>query len=352
MTRRPSLRTATQEFNLVDCCKLICAFLVLAIHTRPFCEWEMLAEFRSLLTRLAVPYFFFASSYFLFVKLETSPQKEKFTILKKYLIRLSILFIFWNMVYFPFTINYLQSNEELSLRRILFTIEDIVIRGGGYYLWFFHALIFGTLLVCGLQKKLPGILIAILGGGSWLVGLALSTYFPLFSQFPLWKTFQNYVQSTIGIQNWLFFAFPYILLGYFIFKIKAKYSPKYYLGGIVLSFWALCIEAFIVMKYLHPTSTFLWISAFPITWFLARFTLSVNLPASSYYKVIRTLSVWIYVSQYLMIFLVKKISNWGNFPLESGTLMFLATALLSLVVGIILLKLARYQKLNWIKKVI
>ncbi len=87
-----------REYTAVDIAKLICALLVVAIHTEPFAGNFWLDKGFGVLTRIPVPYFFMASGYFLFL---ADKEKTSFAKLKKYCLRILLLYAVWSVFYLP-----------------------------------------------------------------------------------------------------------------------------------------------------------------------------------------------------------------------------------------------------------
>ena len=75
-----------------DLIKFIFAFFVVAIHT------EIFGAYIYLLVRIAVPLYFVISAYMLFKGMSGKDKKEQLNILKKYVIRNLLLYLFWFIV--------------------------------------------------------------------------------------------------------------------------------------------------------------------------------------------------------------------------------------------------------------
>lgn len=99
-----------KQYAAVDIAKYVSALLVVAIHTYPFLEISETFNtlFIAIVCRLAVPFFFVSSGYFLFRKLNGT-KKQNLNRLKKYLWRLISLYLVWTVIYIPYTIwNYMS----------------------------------------------------------------------------------------------------------------------------------------------------------------------------------------------------------------------------------------------------
>ena len=103
-----------KNYSLIDITKFVLAFLVIGVHTFPFSDIssELNLIFIASICRIAVPFFFVASSFFFFQK------DRKIT---SYLKRIALLYLIWTIIYSPFIIKALlnSSNLPLALLRLL-----------------------------------------------------------------------------------------------------------------------------------------------------------------------------------------------------------------------------------------
>lgn len=93
------------QFACIDLMKFICAILVVTIHTSPFKNVSPLLDYglTQYIARLAVPFFFVASGYFLFRK--TDYDNFDVNVPLTYAKRIFRLYLLWNAIYFvPFFI--------------------------------------------------------------------------------------------------------------------------------------------------------------------------------------------------------------------------------------------------------
>ena len=125
-----------QRNPTIDVFRLICAVLVVAIHTSPFSELGTGAEylFREIVPRIAVPFFFATAGYFYIGKLERG-DRCFFPYIKKTL----LIYGLWSIPYF------IQSFLEWGhLNPAAFVVEcaySFLVIGSSYHFWFFPALI-------------------------------------------------------------------------------------------------------------------------------------------------------------------------------------------------------------------
>lgn len=133
--------------------------------------------------RIAVPFFFISSSYFLFKKIKQNPENRK-EIIKKYCLRIFMLFLFWFIVQTPIMIDkyIIQSQYQIG-EAILFLLFKILLLGGFDGAWYLVALIFSVLIANAMAKysiKTNLIFAVIL----YTLCCLFSTYFNIFNFLP------------------------------------------------------------------------------------------------------------------------------------------------------------------------
>lgn len=141
-----------KQYSSIDVAKLICAIMVIAIHTQPFSRYIWLDRGAGIITRLAVPFFFVTTGFFL----NFSDAKK----VRKYVVRLIVLYIIWTIVYLPF------SFSSLSVKKFLIT-------GIVEHLWYLPAAIVAVFLtwLVGTPRKA-----IVISGVLMIIGTVMSTY--------------------------------------------------------------------------------------------------------------------------------------------------------------------------------
>ena len=151
--------------------------------------------------------------------------------------------------------------------------------------------------------------------------------------------------DVFGSRNGLFYAFPFISLGMAIAKNKSKGKTKnmsFLVKGLIISLFALAAESLLFVMFFRATSTILWLSVFPCSYFL--FLLGNN----TYIKIkketslaLRKISTLVYVSQYLFFpFYAKYVDNIS---------LFIITALTTIIFSIIIINLSNVKALSFLK---
>ena len=136
----------TKEYGGIDYFRIIAALLIVAIHTSPLASISNIADFilTRVIARVAVPFFFMTSGFFLFSN--GSAKEEK---IKRFLKKTSVIYLVTIVLYIP--INFYAG--YFYKKNLLFNIiKDIIFDGTIYHLWYLPAAILGVALVSLLIK--------------------------------------------------------------------------------------------------------------------------------------------------------------------------------------------------------
>lgn len=145
-----------QRNNSLDMVRLICAVMVIAIHTRPFLLMQSYIDGGiQILVRIAVPFFFCATGYFLKEAVSKSGATAILRTLKKNFLQ----YLFWSALYFAVIV--LENPTLFSFSSIKWMTMDFFVNGSYYHLWYMAALLwclFTLFLLCKLhlEKVLKG----------------------------------------------------------------------------------------------------------------------------------------------------------------------------------------------------
>lgn len=312
-----------QPHAAIDVTKLIMAFLVVAIHVEPFGFSFWLDKGFGIITRVCVPFFFIASSYFFFLKNGSALHYVK---------RLFILYFVWSVIYLPFSI---PRMEGMSVAQIL---KRYLWSGNGHALWYLCGSIVGFLITYGLSKVMSPKKVFYIAVAFLVVGTLKSTYAPLFE-----SVFQITIKDYIGSRNGLFYAFAYYALGLVIAKSDDSQtkSLKKNVIGFFVSMVFLIVESVIFVWWFKTRETTLWISALPLTYNFFMIVKNIKLPISDKKSVFcRKLSTLIYVSHCFFMYLLSDLQYW---------VLFLAVSLLSIAFGVLIICLSKTRWFKWLK---
>ena len=126
------------SYTNIDRFRLIAALLVIAIHTSPLLSVNETADFilTRISARVAVPFFFMVSGFFLISKYNKN-NDNLFKFIKTTLLIYSIAILF----YIPLNIYSGSFDSPVILPEI---IKDVIFNGTLYHLWYLPASITGA----------------------------------------------------------------------------------------------------------------------------------------------------------------------------------------------------------------
>lgn len=311
-----------RQYSAVDCFKFICCIMIIAIHTKPFVQNFWLDAGVGLATRFAVPYFFVATGFFFFKSMDG--QNNPAASLKKYELRMLRFYAVW------FVIHTLQNMLRGYFYSPVYYLRHFLLPNNGSILWFLPAAMLAVFMVFSLScvmdsKKVLGISIVV-----WLLGYVMSTLAPAFAGNAAVSGVIGFMRQNIGIQNGLFFGFPYIALSKVLAEEKSEMKIKRDITGILLSFLCLGVESILVVMRLHPTLTFLWLSALPLTYFTFHLTMTVTLKERPVFIAMRKMSVLIYVIHPVVIPVLNSLLEAVGLTDPQNLMLFFLTCLVSI----------------------
>lgn len=328
-----------KQYYAIDCMKFISALLVIGIHTGPFLDINMDVNFVfvQILGRIAVPFFFVASAFFFFKKIDFQERlkgKNNLHILKKYVLRLLKIYVIWSLAYIPLlAIGWMRGGVDLTT--LIRLVRDFLFTGTYYHLWFLPALIFAVvfiyLLLFTWGFKMSGVMVVIL----YIIGMTGNIYAPVLEQIPIISTcFELYMKIFTTTRNGLFFGSVFVYLGAVI--AKAKKTPKLWLSitGTIISFILLCMEAFGLKQYayMHDLVS-MYLMLVPFTYFMYQLLLVIPLKEKPIYTILRKMSLLIYVIHiYFVTFMNVLLPNNMHFTIYIGSV------ILSIGISLFILK--------------
>ncbi|HEX9025911.1 MAG TPA: acyltransferase [Clostridium sp.] len=229
------------HYGMINVLRLVFAIAVISIHTMAFksINEDLWIATSMGIARLAVPFFFIVSGYFLYNRIGS--KKESKSTLK----RLLILYTSWVLIeiitLFPMVLNSLGAPPILIIERLLF----IGITGS---LWYISSLIIAILIISPLLKKDQIILLLIIGFVLYLFGTTGDTYYGLFEKTMLNPLINGYTRVFLMPQIGITESILFVSLGTLINKYKLNEKVKK--SGLlsIISIILLLIETFALNK--------------------------------------------------------------------------------------------------------
>ena len=295
-----------KQYKTVDLFKFICAFLIIVLHTAPFSSYSKLLTFgfRNVVTVVAVPFFFVASGFIAFSKinsLETEEEKNKYMI--KHSKRLVLMYLIWSAIYFVFVlINWIQNG--FTGWALLEYVKDFFFDGSFLTIWFLPAVLTATLIVFFLRKKLSYKTIFLIAIPFYIFTLFGSSYYGLIDNVSIvGNIYDAYYSFFDSIKNGVCFGFIYVALGAYIAQNKdnIKIKNSHSIIAIAVCWVLLAIEEFGVAYFgWNDRGVDTVIMLVPMSFFMMILALNLELPGSDkFYLMCRKYS--------LLMFLVQRI---------------------------------------------
>ena len=209
----------SNRINSIDIVRLFAAILVIAIHTQAIIWFPSRANGNiQILTRVAVPFFFCTSGYFL----QKSYISKDCSAIAGTLLKLIKVYVFVSLAYFSFI--FLQ-NPILLHEPKKWMLVDFLFNGSYYHLWYMVGVIYSIAMIYMFCKlKLTKMLFP-LAALCYAVGLLGTSYYGIGSRLPVLSTLFD-SGWFLSIRRIFLMGFPFVALGWALSEGKMKFRPS------------------------------------------------------------------------------------------------------------------------------
>lgn len=199
------------NYAKLDWMKLLCAFMVIGIHTNPFQEISEVYNyiFSNVICRIAVPIFAVASSFLFYMK-----EDDTFIKLAKFEKHILKIYIVWSIIYFPLT---LIINSGVMDWKNYF--KDFFWNGSFSHLWYLPGIALAMLFVnfgLGILSDKVIFLICLL---LYMIGACGDTY-SYCADGLFYEMLKPYMNIMITTRNGIFFLPIWVMFGKIISEYK------------------------------------------------------------------------------------------------------------------------------------
>ncbi|OJG28550.1 amino-acid racemase [Enterococcus caccae] len=316
--------------------------MVVAIHTFPFQSIAPFLDEVITLTvfRVAVPFFFMITGYFLLGRLSLNFSYNNSQRVKKYLYKIGMIYLYSILLYFPLSL----LNGTISLKMNIL-LKVLIFDGSFYHLWYFPAIIIGTILVSLLLRSVGFKLTVAFSICLYLVGLGGDSWYGIVSQIPLLNKLYSFIFSwTDYTRSGLFFAPIFLCLGILVYRKNKKLTA---LKGLNLLFYVFIIGMIIESIFLHRFTNIKHDSMYlllPLGIFIL-FLMLLKWQPKLKVKESADLTLLVYIIHPLVIVIVHSISNYIPI-LKNSLLNFLLVVVCSFILAQFLLNLKRKRRVS------
>ncbi|SEP11935.1 Surface polysaccharide O-acyltransferase, integral membrane enzyme [Paenibacillus sophorae] len=340
------MMTTRNNYGAIDHFRIIAAILVIAIHTRPLSTYTVYGDFllTGILARLAVPFFFMASGFFLFRKSSES-SGPSWKMVHGYAYRIGLLYLLSILIYLPVNLyaGYFKAFGWLGL------VKDVLFDGTLYHLWYFPALFLGIYLTVYLYKKVPFPLLLAITGLLYMIGLLGDSYFGITIMSPTLHAIYSQMFTIFDYtRNGLFFSPIFLALGASLgIRPGSLHSVRVSAVCFAVFLGLMLAEGVLLEHHAWPRHDSMYIFLVPAAYYLFQWLISL-LGKSN--RDLRQISTWMYIVHPLIIVLVRgvgKVTDLRWLLLSNSVSHFVSVTLLSALVAIVIARIgARRDKRN------
>ena len=334
MQKNPLYNTSSISFF-----QYLFAIAVILVHSGRLTSYEPLHfGLKSMLGRLAVPFFIVCASFFLKQSLGNSKK------MKTYLVKIVKTYLFWSFVYLPYAWLFFSS---LNLPVYLFpagVLIALIYLGMCYQLWYIPAFLLGLFLVNQLVKRLGMVWTGLITFLLYCWGL-IETYSAYLDTTSLLKGYQLYSNLFFTARNGLFYTPIFIFMGYYLYDhFHAQTFRVHRWEKLSLAFGLFCMEGIIIFQHEGIDKNFFFLLPF-VTVYLVNACLRSSFLKSYDLQYLKQMSMALYFSH--PIFIEWARYGFSNVPLsypDRGKLIFVVALLGSHLFGLVMLSYHSWQK--------
>lgn len=327
MQKNPLYNTSSISFF-----QYLFAIAVILVHSGRLTSYEPLHfGLKSMLGRLAVPFFIVCASFFLKQSLGNSKK------MKTYLAKIVKTYLFWSFVYLPYAWLFFSS---LHLPIYLFpagVLIALIYLGMCYQLWYIPAFLLGFVLVNQLVKHLGMVWTGLITFLLYCWGL-IETYSAYLDTTSLLKGYQLYSNLFFTARNGLFYTPIFIYMGYYLYDhFHAQTFRIHRWQKLALAFGLFCMEGIIIFQHQGIDKNFFFLLPF-VTVYLVNACLRSSFLKSYDLQYLKQMSIALYFSH--PIFIEWARYGFSSLPLsypDRGKLIFVTALFGSHLFGLAML---------------
>lgn len=324
--KNKKIRVGIDEF------RFIAAFLVILAHVGPLANINSTANYilTDIISRIAVPFFFMVTGYFVLSKgLE---NKELFNQYIKKIVKLYILVI---LIFLPFNIY----KGDFNNLNIIEGIKAIFLDGTFYHLWYFPSLILGLYITRFILQKIPKNFQAIMVIFLYIIGLLGDSYYGLTLQNTFLLNIYNVIFSVFSYtRNGLFLTPIFLYMGYKLSSNQKPITLSKNTVFFILSFSLMIFEGLILKNFNYSRHTSMYIMLIPTMYFL----LTLLCRSGQARKSLRDITLYMYIFHPLVIILIRVLSkpiHMKEVIVDNPLVLFLVTLIATIVLAVLLEKI-------------
>lgn len=318
-----------KTYKTIDVMKLFFANCIVILHSYAY---EVLPgilsfAFEKAVLRLAVPFFFVVSGFFLGKKIKRKESVD--TIIKVYVNRLLVPLLFWGGLNTLLEIHKLI-NESYSANEIVRQILKHIIFYPYGAMWYVYASVIGIVLLRPFLKSDKLNIAMIIGTCLYLFALLCNNYYFVAESVGISSFIDNYMEIFVSARNGLF-------VGFFMLALGIKTADLEKLGGYtsliiaVISYLMYLIEIIVIHNYTSIDDGALYIThiIFIPSFVLFISKIKLGIVSTKFSKNCRNLSTGIYFQHRMWLAIL---SNFGFAIMKNSIVLAFTAIVVSIVV--------------------
>lgn len=209
------------EYSSINIVKVLCAYLVVAIHIHPLEEWNKTISYivTDAIPKIAVPFFFVVSGYFFTQSLF---KGRKVTL--KYLKRLLVTYSLWSFIYVTYELMVgLKKGTIDVIPLLIIKMGEYLTSGVWFHLWYFPALMICVFMSYFMQRRNCLKYFAIFSIILYGIGIMGTAYYKIGNEIPVLSQIYNFSKFT-PVRRMILTGIPYFMLGYWIVQINERFD--------------------------------------------------------------------------------------------------------------------------------
>ena len=320
-----------KNYTGIDYFRFIAALLIIAIHTSPLGSFSETGDFMltRIIARVAVPFFFMTSGFFLISRYTCSAEK-----LGAFIKKTTLIYGVAILLYIPINVYNGYFKMDNLLPNI---IKDIVFDGTLYHLWYLPASIIGAAIAWYLVKKIHYRKAFLIASVLYIIGLFGDSYYGIVKSVSCLNGFYNLIfQLTDYTRNGIFFAPIFFVLGGYISDNQNRLSLKRSIVGFIVCFALMFGEALTLHHFDIQKHDSMYVLLLPSVYCLFNLLLHFR---GKRRTGLRTISLIIYIIHPFMIVVIRlfaKLLHLQSLLVENSLVHYIAVCFAAVVIAVVI----------------
>jgi len=300
-----------QQYNMMDVVKFLSAILLVCAHTASErVNLPGILDLACSLYIVTVPFFFVASSFLFFKKLNGCGEEEQKSAYGKYTKRIGLMYLAWSLIYFCFVAT-TWGQTDAGSDVILSYFHSCLVYTTYPTILFLPALWIAVTLVYIMRYRLKWSI-----GCVFVVALVLyvlgAVEYSYHTLSPITDSINDsYVAIMKSWRNGIFNGFIYSCIGCIIANGDGKLNLTKSIVGTCVFGVAFLAEAFLMKRIVPSADANFLFMLVPFSYFFFDLVCRIPLPDSKIYVPLRKMSMLIFVSQRLFLTAIPSVVTAG-----------------------------------------